>query len=67
MSDRSFVDYLTRSNNDMGERQVVGLAKIAAFCKDQNLVEHRQGEIKDKCLHEWKVGTFYKRVDKDWV
>ncbi len=55
MSDREFVDYLVRSNNALGERQVIGLAKIAAFCKDQNLHELRQGEIKDQCLHEWQI------------
>lgn len=55
MSDRPFVEYVINSNNVLGERQVIGLAKIAAFCKNRNLYEMRQAEIKQQCLEFWKI------------
>jgi hypothetical protein len=39
----------------LGERQVVNLVKIAAFCKDTNLVESQQAELKRQCLSYWEV------------
>ena len=35
--DSNFSDYLRESNNSLGMRQVINLAKIAAFCKDTSL------------------------------
>ncbi len=55
MGDREFYEYIAKSNDVMGERQIIGLAKIHAFCKDQTLHELRQGEIKSQCLEEWQV------------
>jgi cap1 methyltransferase len=39
----------------LGERQVVNLVKIAAFCKDTTLVEPQQAELKRQCLSYWEV------------
>ncbi|XP_046632106.1 cap-specific mRNA (nucleoside-2'-O-)-methyltransferase 1-like isoform X1 [Daphnia pulicaria] len=50
-----FYNYLFESNNDLGERQVVNLAKIAAFCKDVTLREDRQSELKKQSLEFWKI------------
>ena len=50
-----FLDYMKESNNDIADSQIVGLTKIAAFCKNQNLHEFRQGEIRAQSLHFWKV------------
>ena len=36
-------------------RQVVNLAKIAAFCKDVTLREDRQAELKKQSLDFWKT------------
>jgi hypothetical protein len=36
-------------------RQIIGLAKIAAFCKDQSLHEFRQREMREQCLKFWKI------------
>jgi hypothetical protein len=36
-------------------RQIIGLAKIAAFCKDQTLYETRQKDIREKSLEFWKI------------
>ena len=47
-----------------GEWQIVGLAKIAAFCRDNSLHEHRQSEIRDQCLHFWKVPDEIRRAPK---
>lgn len=54
-SDRDFYDYLYESNNVLGLRQVVNLAKIAAFCKDVTLREDRQGELKKQSLDFWRI------------
>lgn len=50
-----FLEYMKESNNDIADNQIVGLTKIAAFCKNQNLHEFRQGEIRSQCLNFWKV------------
>ena len=46
---------MVESNNTLGEWQVVGLAKIAAFYKDRNLHELRQKEIREQCHAYWEV------------
>lgn len=54
-SDTEFTEYMKESNNTLGEWQIMGLAKIAAFARDQNLHELRQAEIRDQCLHFWQI------------
>ncbi|KDR15308.1 cap-specific mRNA (nucleoside-2'-O-)-methyltransferase 1 [Zootermopsis nevadensis] len=54
-SDDNFFNYIVCSNNSLGERQVVNLVKIAAFCRDTNLVETQQAEMKRQCLSYWEV------------
>lgn len=36
-------------------RQVINLAKIAAFCKDVTLREDRQSELRKQSLDFWKI------------
>lgn len=50
-----FLDYMKESNNNIADIQIVGLTKIAAFCKNANLHEFRQGEIRTQCLQFWEV------------
>ena len=50
-----FLEYMRESNNNIADIQIVGLTKIAAFCKNQNLHEFRQGEIRAQCLEFWKI------------
>ena len=50
-----FLDYMKLSNNNIADDQIVGLTKIAAFCKNPNLHEFRQGEIRTQCLEFWKI------------
>ncbi len=60
--DAEFAAYIRESNDSLGERQVVGLAKIAAFAKDHYLREHRQAEIKEQCLDVWRVPNEARRA-----
>ncbi|KAK9507779.1 hypothetical protein O3M35_007558 [Rhynocoris fuscipes] len=53
--DDDFFNYLVDSNNRLGERQVVNLMKIAAFCRDPNLVEDRQATMRKECLALWNI------------
>jgi cap1 methyltransferase len=62
LRDEKFTEYLKESNNALGERQVIGLAKIAAFCKDPHLREDRQAEIKEQCLDFWKIPNEARRA-----
>ncbi|XP_069684844.1 cap-specific mRNA (nucleoside-2'-O-)-methyltransferase 1 [Periplaneta americana] len=54
-SDDNFYNYIIQSNNSLGERQVVNLVKIAAFCRDTNLTEPQQAEMKRQCLSYWEI------------
>ncbi|XP_071441428.1 cap-specific mRNA (nucleoside-2'-O-)-methyltransferase 1 [Hetaerina americana] len=60
--DSNFLDYLTKSNNSLGERQVINLVKIAAFCKDTNLLELRQSELRTSCLKFWNVPDIPRKI-----
>lgn len=51
--DEKFFDYIYESNNTIGHNQTVALMKIAAFCKDDTLIEPRQTEFKQDCLKIW--------------
>lgn len=53
--DTGFFEYIVNSNNRIGENQVVGLLKIAAYCQDTALQETQQDSIRRKCLEEWKI------------
>ena len=52
---RDFYNYLFESNNSLGMRQSINLAKIAAFCKDVTLREDRQSELRKQSLDFWKI------------
>ncbi|XP_062536392.1 cap-specific mRNA (nucleoside-2'-O-)-methyltransferase 1 isoform X2 [Armigeres subalbatus] len=59
---RPFFQYIYDSNNEIGENQIVGLLKIAAFCADQTLNESKQDEIKRQCLELWKLENGLRKV-----
>ena len=46
---------MKNSNNAIADRQVVGLTKIAASCRNESLYELRQGEIRVQCLDFWNI------------
>jgi len=60
--DVNFSEYLCSTNNDLGEQQVVGLSKIAAFTKNPSLMELRQKEMRERCLKHWKVPDEMRRA-----
>ncbi|XP_014250281.1 cap-specific mRNA (nucleoside-2'-O-)-methyltransferase 1 isoform X2 [Cimex lectularius] len=53
--DKQFYNYLTESNNSLGERQVINLLKIKSFCQDPNLIERRQNKLRTECLNLWNI------------
>uniref|UniRef100_A0A034WHJ6 Cap-specific mRNA (nucleoside-2'-O-)-methyltransferase 1 n=1 Tax=Bactrocera dorsalis TaxID=27457 RepID=A0A034WHJ6_BACDO len=53
VSDQTFLDYIVKSNNDIGQNQIIGLKKIAAYCRNTQLKEIRQSEIRKRCLELW--------------
>uniref|UniRef100_A0A182TBW3 Cap-specific mRNA (nucleoside-2'-O-)-methyltransferase 1 n=1 Tax=Anopheles maculatus TaxID=74869 RepID=A0A182TBW3_9DIPT len=53
--DATFFDYVCTSNNTIGANQITALLKIAAYCKNRDLAETRQMEVKQKCLAMWKL------------
>ncbi|XP_011176005.1 cap-specific mRNA (nucleoside-2'-O-)-methyltransferase 1 isoform X2 [Solenopsis invicta] len=54
-ADRKFINYIRNSNNILGEKQIISLQKIAAFCEDTMLVERQQAIMKEECLKYWKL------------
>ena len=47
-----FRQYIVDNNNLMGERQIIGLAKIAAFCKNDQLTEPRYSPARPRFSSE---------------
>ncbi|KAK3860428.1 hypothetical protein Pcinc_033526 [Petrolisthes cinctipes] len=55
MADEDFYQYMCNSNNELGYRQIIGLRKIQTFCRDTQLVESRQSELRLQSLAHWKL------------
>nr|XP_050847313.1 cap-specific mRNA (nucleoside-2'-O-)-methyltransferase 1 [Vespula vulgaris] len=53
--EKEFLQYLRRSNNNLGKKQIIGLLKIAAFCEDNTLFEPRQADMRRQCLEYWEL------------
>lgn len=53
--DEKFFNYICESNNTIGRNQVVGLLKIAAYCKDTTLKETRQVDFHKDSLNLWVI------------
>ncbi|CAB3378212.1 Hypothetical predicted protein [Cloeon dipterum] len=53
--DKELVEYLTTSNNELGQRQIVSLNKIKTFYQDSTLFEPRQAEMRKSCLDLWCI------------
>ncbi|XP_053950951.1 cap-specific mRNA (nucleoside-2'-O-)-methyltransferase 1 [Anastrepha ludens] len=53
MADKTFLDYIVKSNNEIGQNQIVGLRKIAVYCRNIQLRETKQSEIRKRCLELW--------------
>ncbi|XP_059618679.1 cap-specific mRNA (nucleoside-2'-O-)-methyltransferase 1 [Phlebotomus argentipes] len=53
--DEQFFKYIFESNNRIGQNQITGLRKIAAYAANKTLAETRQAEIREQCLTEWRL------------
>ncbi|XP_034107648.1 cap-specific mRNA (nucleoside-2'-O-)-methyltransferase 1 [Drosophila albomicans] len=53
--DEQFINYMIESNNSIGNAQIVGLRKIAAFAHNMELKESRQSEVRQDCLKAWTL------------
>ncbi|XP_055370979.1 cap-specific mRNA (nucleoside-2'-O-)-methyltransferase 1 [Condylostylus longicornis] len=53
--DKEFFEYIYESNNTLGKNQIIGLIKIAAYCKDDTLKENNQADYKMKSLKLWNL------------
>ncbi|XP_050081971.1 cap-specific mRNA (nucleoside-2'-O-)-methyltransferase 1 [Anopheles aquasalis] len=62
--DREFFEYVRNSNDQFGRNQVNALQKIAAFCRNRDLVESRQHEVKNRCLELWSLPDASRTVPK---
>lgn len=54
-NDDAFYKYITESNNKFAERQIIGLEKLATFCRNPQLIDVRQDELREKCLDYWHI------------
>jgi hypothetical protein len=61
-SDKVFMEYVIRSNNRIGQKQISSLIKIVAFEKDRNLKDARQSAIRRECLKLWKIEDAVRKV-----
>lgn len=50
-----FVNYITERNNCFGENQIKHLLKLITFCKNSNLIDPRQEELRRNCLKFWNI------------
>ncbi|EDW62785.1 cap-specific mRNA (nucleoside-2'-O-)-methyltransferase 1 [Drosophila virilis] len=55
LQDEHFLRYIIDSNNAIGNKQIVGLHKIAAFAQNLELKEARQSEVRQECLKCWAL------------
>ncbi|KAJ8927721.1 hypothetical protein NQ314_019782, partial [Rhamnusium bicolor] len=53
--DEQFYSYIIESNNSLGKRQIIGLQKLAAFCRNASLIDARQEELRRQCLKFWQI------------
>lgn len=53
--ENEFFKYLRRSNDILGQKQIIGLKKIAYYAENKTKFETRQAEMREKCLAHWEV------------
>ena len=53
--DEIFFDYIKRSNNTIGARQILALKKLATYVQNVTLIGPNQGEVRKQCLEAWQV------------
>jgi cap1 methyltransferase len=67
ISENKFFEYLKKSNEVLGQRQIIGLKKIAAYAENKNLFETKQKIMREQCLKYWglpnQARTLPRRID----
>lgn len=62
-ADATFFEYICRSNNDLGRRQVRALMKLAAYCQNVSLrSDQLQCEVRAECLRTWRLPDLKRRI-----
>ncbi|KAK9891380.1 hypothetical protein WA026_014623 [Henosepilachna vigintioctopunctata] len=55
-SDKTFIEYIRKSNNKLGKSQIDALFKLEKFCEFPSLSEHSmQQQLRSQCLRYWNV------------
>ncbi|XP_066148477.1 cap-specific mRNA (nucleoside-2'-O-)-methyltransferase 1 [Euwallacea fornicatus] len=54
-ADCKFFKYILQTNSSIGKKQIIALKKLAQFCRNPNLVEPRQENLRTKCLEYWRI------------
>uniref|UniRef100_A0A2M4AIM0 Cap-specific mRNA (nucleoside-2'-O-)-methyltransferase 1 n=1 Tax=Anopheles triannulatus TaxID=58253 RepID=A0A2M4AIM0_9DIPT len=62
--DGEFFEYVKNSNDGFGRNQVTALQKVAAYCRDGDLKESRQHEVKKRCLELWGLPNANRVIPK---
>ena len=55
LSDQNFSNFVRKSNEKIGQQQIDGLLRLKEFVRNQQLQDHRQVEIRRRCLEAWNV------------
>ncbi|GAB6022154.1 FtsJ methyltransferase domain-containing protein 2, variant 2 [Chamberlinius hualienensis] len=76
--DTKFYEYIITSNNELAQIQIRNLKKIHTFYSNPSLHEHRQSDLRKKCLELWQIpdkvrsapkrqdpATFFKQITKN--
>ncbi|KAF5297429.1 hypothetical protein FQR65_LT01360 [Abscondita terminalis] len=53
--DEEFCKFLTESNNEIGQNQIVGLKKLGVFGRNPLLIDPRQEELREESLKFWRI------------
>ncbi|PAV87689.1 hypothetical protein WR25_03728 [Diploscapter pachys] len=64
-NDEAFCSRITQHNERLARRQTVYLQKYAAFAKNHNLYDSKQGDLREKCMEYWKVPMKSRKKDTD--
>lgn len=53
--DSTFYNYIRSQNTKIAEVQTESLRKLALFCKNPNLIDEKQVQLRSKCLEYWHI------------
>ncbi|XP_063919988.1 cap-specific mRNA (nucleoside-2'-O-)-methyltransferase 1 isoform X2 [Zophobas morio] len=53
--DQKFYSYIFNSNNRIAKNQTINLQKLVTFYRNPLLIDHRQEELRKRCLEYWQI------------